>query len=233
MTGTGLDWSALPDRRVMIGSLVGALAGGSVLGLVIGILAPMSMGTQSTANTAAGATPSSVAAAAAIPTSVGAAPSPTVTRLKPVRTTTLAAFPVPQGYVDHPQNDRTLFLARLESMNSADHGHVLIYIRRADLLTGGQAQAYYAAQGQQGRDRAVVPRQDAQVEELVLANDAALWGTFVFGDQQNANRRRLGFDEFLGITGALLATNQHPGIWIKRARGPVSGPVIYLAEQVA
>jgi hypothetical protein len=232
MTSTGFDRSVLPDRRVMIGSLVGALAGGSLLGLIIGILMPFSTTAAGTANTAAGVTQPPVVAATTAAPSASVAPSPTVTTFKPVKTTTLSALPVPQGFIDRPQNDRTMFLATLESMNAADHGRVLIYVRRATLLTGRQAQAFYAAQGQQGRNVAVAPRPDAPVEELVLARDATFWGAFLLGDQRTPNRRRLAFDEFLGVAGGALAGNQHPAIWLKRSLGPGSGPVIYLAEQV-
>jgi hypothetical protein len=196
----------------MIGSFAGAIVSGSLLGLIIGIVAPIAPGDPGTANTVSSRT-QPPSAGPATPAAPSAAPSPVKTTFKPVRTTTLMALPVPQGFIEHPENDHTMFPATLEAMNSGDHNRVLIYVRRADLIGG-----------------AVVARPGTQPEELVLRYDAAFWGVLVLGDHQNINRQRLGFDQFLGVAGAVLAGNEHPPVWIKRTSGPAAGPVIYLAE---
>jgi hypothetical protein len=137
---------------------------------------------------------------------------------------------VPDGFIERPQDDRSMFLATLEAMNSGDRDRILIYVRPAEIVTGDKAKEFYRDRGQEPRDTAVVPRQDAQTQELVLQQDAAFWGVFILGDHENNQRRRFNRDEFVDRANLVLSRNEHPPIWIKRALSATTGEVIYLAE---
>jgi len=229
MSGTGFSWSALPSRRVVIGSMVGALASGSLLGLVLGILQP---GPPERGRLVAAAGNQSPTGAAAPTTGATLAPSPSPakTKAKPIKTVTAATAAAPDGFIQHPERDRTMFLGTLEALDQGNHDHIVIYVRRADLLTGDRARQFYQNQGQPPRDLAVVPRDNAQTEALVLRPDAAFWGQLVLGNHQNQNLQHFGLDQFLNAANGVLANDEHPPIWVKRTLG-AGGDVIYLAEQ--
>jgi len=229
MTISTFDGSGLPARRTVIGSVVGALAGGALLGLVIGVLDPSG---PEDGKLLAGATTSPTSSAATQPatSSPGASPSRSA-KPKPVKTVTRPAAQVPGQFIQHPETDKTLSLGILESMDASNHDHVIVYIRKAKIITGDEAKKFYTDQNQQPRASAVVPLDNVQPQGLVLRPDAALWGQFFLGDHQNVNLRQLQFDEFLQIVNDDLGRNEHPPVWTKRTFGS-TGDILYLAEHV-
>jgi len=231
MTISTFDGSALPARRTIIGSLVGALVGGALLGLVLGVLNPGGPPTGEVATVAAAST--SGAAAARPPASPSAASaSPTKTKAKAIKTVIKSPAPVPGQFIQHPEKDATLTLGTLDSIDASNHDHVIVYVRRAKIVVGDEAKQFYANQGQQPRNTAVVPLDNVQPQGLALQQDAAIWGQFLLGDHQNIALRQLQFDQFLQVAFDDLNRNEHPAIWVKRSLG-VAGDVIYLAEHVA
>jgi hypothetical protein len=231
MPGTGFNWSALPSRRVVIGSLVGALASGSLLGLVIGIVAPTSPDLGATSAVVTSQSPTA-AANGTTPTTApsSTSPSPSPSQTEAIKTVTMSAAAVPSDFVQHPENDRTMTLWTLQSVDHNDPNHVLLYLKRATLLTGGRARQFLQNQGQQPNDVAVAPNNNAQTQQFTLEGDAAIWGQFVIGDGQNQNLTQFALNDFLTAADNALNQGQHPAVWIKRSMG-VEGPVIYLAEQ--
>ena len=230
MTISTFDGSGLPARRTVIGSVVGALAGGAQLGLVIGVLDPSG---PEDGKLLAGATTSPTSSAATQPatSSPGASPSRSA-KPKPVKTVTRPAAQVPGQFIQHPETDKTLSLGILESMDASNHDHVIVYIRKAKIITGDEAKKFYTDQNQQPRASAVVPLDNVQPQGLALQQDAAIWGQFLLGDHQSITLRQLQFDQFLQVAFDDLNRNEHPAIWVKRSLG-VAGDVIYLAEHVA
>jgi hypothetical protein len=232
MSNTGFGWSALPDRRVVIGSLVGALATGALFGLVIGIVSPIPTGAQNAASVAGATSPTSVPPSTTASPATSASPSATTKPAK-LRTRTRTAAPVPQGFIQQPSADRTLTLYKLQSIDDGDHDHIRLSVIPGRLLKGAQAAQHYAQKGEPAKDVAVEAIDGQDAFDLDLSPDAALWGQSVLGgDGENPNPpRQFGLDEFLGVVHGALDQGRHPAIWVKRSLGTTSGPVIYLAEQ--
>jgi hypothetical protein len=228
MAGSGWE---LPTRRVVVGSMIGALATGALLGLVLGILAPWGPGEGKLLAAAPG---SSTASAA--PTTEPAATSPTATasKTKAVRTVTKSPAAVPDQFIQQPEADRTLSLVLLQGIDVRDNrSRVVLRVTRARIISGDAARQFYQNQGQQPRNTAVVPVDNARQFDIGLRQDAALWGQLLLGDHQNVNLRQLRLDEFAQLT--FDATNnrrESPPIWIKREYGSI-GDVVYAAEHVA
>lgn len=233
MSGTGFGRPAMPGQRVMVGWLAGALAGGSLLGLVIAVTSPPEIkpGTVS-AMPAAASSPAPGRATATTP----ARPSPSPTKTKPVTTVTRSPAAVPATFIQHPDRDRSMFLGVLQSIDQNDHEHIMIYVRKAQVLSGAKAKQYYESKGQQPRNTAVVAAENADSQQFVLRGDAALWALQVLrgGDHRDSppEPHQLGLDEFLGNANDALSHDEHPPVWIKRSLG-LTGPVIYLAEHVS
>jgi len=227
MTGTGFQ---LPGRRVVIGALAAALASGSLLGLVIGVLSgPGTPQPGKILNAAAGTTPTASSSPASSSRAT-ASTSPGRTKTKTIKVTTRSPIGVPNDVIDHPENDRWMILATLQNVDAGNRDHIVLTVHPADLLTGDQAKQWYQSQGQQPQNTAVAPRQNVPDQQLVLRTDAALWGSFLYGDQQNVNVHRLSLDDFLNASGGLLGSGQRPTLWIKRSLG-VAGDVVYVAEE--
>jgi hypothetical protein len=215
MSGTVTGRLVMPSRRLVIRSLLGALVGGALLGLLIGVLNPTQ---PSQLAASAVGTPTGSPTGAAGP--VAAVTSPTRT----VRTVVRTEDPVPADVIEQPWKDKSIFLGKLYEIRRDDHGTTLV-MRRATLLTGDKAAAYYAEQGQDPQNTAVVSV-DEQPREYRLRDDAALFGTF--GDQL----RKFNVDDFLGAAQGILDQGTHPAFWVKRSLG-VEGSVIYVDEYTA
>jgi hypothetical protein len=219
MSGSGFGGLMMPSPRIMIGWLVGAVVAGSLIGLIKGIVAPS--GPDALAVTTTAKSTSAVRTSTA-PSATSPAAS------KSIRTVIRTEDAVPGDFIQQPWKDSSLALGTLEEVNRDQNGTKLV-VRRADLLTGDKAAEYYAAQGQDPQDFAVVPTDD-QPKSYLLRHDAAIYGQYVFGDHQQPQVRKFKLDDFVGTAEGALANGEHPAVWIKRSLG-VEGPVIYLAEQ--
>jgi hypothetical protein len=224
-TGQGIRQQLIvgPPRRVIISSVIGALASGSLLGLVLGVIAPAAPPRARVVTASAeGPGPSATAPTAAVSSSRGASPSPkqsvkikTVTRSRSSET------------VRNPQNDPSMKLMILEDVWHADDG-LVIRGKPGHLIGGDKAREFYESNGEKVRPFAVEPTGDAI--EVKVRGDAVLIGARYIGFSDHHEIRKLSKDEFRERGRAAIDNGKKPPVWYKFGSGG-DEKAVYVAEQ--
>lgn len=202
-----------PGRRLVIGSITGAVIGGSLLGLVHGVFNPPDPPPGRVIEAPAESVRPTATSSAAGP-DLSADPArnagPSVSApLKTVRQTEAAP---PQDLID-PSRDRNLRFTLLDDIWRDDQGRIVLKVTPLRVSERGRVQ-----------------KADDQEIEITVREDATIFGEFFLGDQRNVQLNRFRSDEAFRLLRDALDRGAKPTLWIKRSRG-LDGPAIYVAEQ--
>lgn len=214
-----------PGRRLVIGSLIAAVAGGSLLGLVVGIVAPAKPPAARVITTAAPTQSPTAAANAIASPSRSARPSPSV----PVKTVRATEAAPPADHIAKPWTDRSLQFVTLEDIQRGDGGTLRMRVTTTTLLSGGRARAFYERQGQEPREFAADPS-GGRMLELTVRPDATVFGEFYLGNHTDVNVQRFSIDDLFNYARGALDHGRKPTFWLQRSLA-IEGPVIYVGEQ--
>jgi hypothetical protein len=190
--------------------MVGAVVGGALTGLVVGVLAPPSVPTPTVrmAAGAAGVTPATTKAAAAPPPRARASASPRASL--DLRTVQLAQVTPPFDRLENPAFEANLQFVRVEDVWRDQEGRITL--RVTPLLPSGRE------------------RPGAKQFEVQLSREVTIFGEFYIGDHTNVQPRRFGPDETHDRLRGALDFGKHATVWIMR-KFVIDGAIVYLQEQ--